>query len=435
MTPIEAEEFFGAKYFYRQRIYRLAEAKKITEFKLRGQACYLGQHIISAFIQELHARIKTRFPEIDSSSLEIFYDAVSGKRIVIDGLYGKSVAVNTETETQDDLLSKIQHVIEWFASKPAEIEVIENDVPVNSRPNAELTVYDKQGKEDQILPEEILWLKIDSDNLEGVVVKSQILISLSSVAQFIGVRSDHFVKWLSGTTFAQSVLSTHPKKLNAPQIKGAWKRSILTGLTPFLPFEQLPELIVSFKQSNRTPAYPEKAQLLYELSKSTLESVGLAISGNKAKAAAELAKVGQELGLSAADQIIAVFKQYETREFQIRTNREFSSKVKQVGHNYAATIGSMTLGITGRWPEQWKAYGVSRSLPKKLTGSSREVMRQLSPEDGVGMTFGERHYIKDPDVEEAIKTGKQGKEFYERLKNVGLLDQEDTTVSKSQLKE
>ena len=49
-------------------------------------------------------------------------------------------------------------------------------------------------------------------------------------------------------------------------------------------------------------------------------------------------------------------------------------------------------------------------------------MRQVSPGDGVGMVFGEKHYIKEPKVNEAIKTGKQGKSFYERLKKVGLLE-------------
>lgn len=49
-------------------------------------------------------------------------------------------------------------------------------------------------------------------------------------------------------------------------------------------------------------------------------------------------------------------------------------------------------------------------------------MRTLHPEDSVCMTFGEKHYIKDPNVREAVKTGKQGKEFYLRLKHVGLLD-------------
>ena len=42
--------------------------------------------------------------------------------------------------------------------------------------------------------------------------------------------------------------------------------------------------------------------------------------------------------------------------------------------------------------------------------------------DGAGMTFGEKHFIKDPNIEEAVSTGKQGKGFYERLKKVGLLD-------------
>lgn len=64
------------------------------------------------------------------------------------------------------------------------------------------------------------------------------------------------------------------------------------------------------------------------------------------------------------------------------------------------TIARLTFGIMGKFPSQ----------------------RKFSMSDGVGMTFGEKHFTKEPRVSEAVKTGRQGKAFYERLKKVGLLE-------------
>lgn len=423
LTPIEAEDLLGKKYFYRQKIYRLAEKGKMPSFKLRGQTCYLGTHIISAMIKDLELRIATKFPEIDTQSIRIFYDTVRGKRIVIDGLFGKGLTINTEEETEEDAIAKIAHIVEWMKSEPVEVEITE--------PEEAKAVYEIEEKEElkeenqsltKVLPEEIQWVKVDTGIIEGVEIKSLILISMPSVAQFVGIRSDELSEWLSKTTFSNFVLSAHPKHLHGTEISVPWKKGVIKGYTSLMPFELLPEIIVAFRQSGRSIEYPEKAEMLYEIAKSTLEAVGLAISGKKDRAAEELARVGKGLGLTVADQIIGIFKQYESRDYQIQTNREFNSKVKAVGADYAITTGTLTLGITGRYPSQWKALGTSKHLPAKLRETSREVMRQIAPSDGVGMTFGERHYIKDPNINEAIQTGRQGKDFYNRLKKVGLLD-------------
>jgi len=242
------------------------------------------------------------------------------------------------------------------------------------------------------------------------------------VAKFIGIRTDNFVKWLGKSTFLNSVLSCHYKYILGTPNGVPWEKGLVTGLTPFIPFEVLPEIIVSFRQSGLTAGFPEKVELLYELSQTTLKAVGLAISGNKAKASEELALVGKGLGLNVADQIIGIFKQYETRDYQVLTNKEFNSKVKHQGLNYGVVTGTLTLGITNKTVDDWKNLGKQYKLPAKLRTTSREVMRQLAPSDGVGMVFGEKHYIKEPKIREAVKTGKQGKSFYERLKKVGLLD-------------
>lgn len=420
LTPKEAEEKFGKKYFYRQRIYRLASNGKIMGFEFRGQTCHLAKHILQAFLKDLELRIQNRFPELDASSLQVFYDTTKSKRIVVDGLFGKGVSVNTDEETEEDLLNKIGHVVEWLGSNSEEIEK-NND----EHERAAMVVSDKSKDEyglAEVLPEEITWVRLDTGLIEGVEVKSYILISLPSVARFMGIRPDQFIEWVSQRTFGEFILSAHYKHLQGTEISVPWKKGIVRGYVPLVPFELLPEMIVAFKQSGRGIQYPEKAQLLYEIAKKTLEAVGLAISGGRDKAAQELVRVGKGLGLTEAEQIIAIFKQYETREYQVQTTKEFQSKIKRLKLDYKVTIGSLTFGITGRYVSQWKILGDRHNLPKKITDSSREVMRKLSPEDSVGMTFGESHFIKDPKLMEAIETGKKGKEFYSRLKKVGLLE-------------
>lgn len=272
------------------------------------------------------------------------------------------------------------------------------------------------------LPEEIRWVRTDETTILDIEVKSSILISLPSIAGFIGVRTDNFVKWLDKSTFSTRILSCHYKHIESTPNEVPWRKGLISGLTAFIPFELLPEIIVAIRQSDFAPEFPEKVQMLYELSQTTLKAVGLAMSGDKEKASQELALVGKGLGLNIADQIIGIFKQYETRDYQVLTNKEFNSKVKAQGLDYATVTGTLTFGVTQRTVANWKALGKQKKLPSKLRTTGREVMRQVSPGDGVGMVFGEKHYIKEPKVNEAIKTGKQGKSFYERLKKVGLLE-------------
>src|SRR3989338_7892680 len=108
LTALEIEEGFGRKYFYRQRIYRLVEKGKIPAFNHKGQSCFIPSHVLKAFLKDLELRIASKFPEVDRSKLQIFYDTVRGKRVIIDGLYGKSLWVNTEEETEEDLIKKIE---------------------------------------------------------------------------------------------------------------------------------------------------------------------------------------------------------------------------------------------------------------------------------------------------------------------------------------
>lgn len=430
MTAQEIEEALGSKYFYRQRIYRMAEAGKITAFERKSAATtvFLGNLVLKAFLQELTDKIKLRFPEIDVTKLSIFYDPYDKRRVIVDGLFGKGIYADADKETEEDLLKKIASIVEWIqadSTSIADIQTSESDPPQVIEVK-EVEVVDSDESSPAVLPEEISWVRVSDEVIEGVSIKSGILVSLPSVAQFVGMRSDELTDWVWQTTFSEHILSAHYRQIQTPPKSGVWEKGAKSGKTPYMPFELVPELLVSFKQGGRAVSYPQKAELLYNIAKSTLETVGLAVSGNRDRASQELASIGKKLGLTVADQIIGIFKQYEDRDFQISSTKEFNSHVKKNGQDYAIITGQLTLGITERSAAQWKAYGASRNLPKSLLTSGREVMRQLSPGDSVGMAFGEQHYIKQPRADEAIKTGRQGKEFYQRLKSVGLLDTKST---------
>lgn len=428
MTAVEAEDELGKKYFYRQKTYRYHEAKRLHAFDYHGRQCFLPNKLIQPYIEDLKTKLNRQFPELTYS--EVFYDDLT-RRIVVDGIFGRYIAAQTDKENEEDLLKKIAALKEWFldqgelpVDKPA---VKENAVspPVENQQPVEKSVTSTFNGEpiSPDLPDGITFVRIDTPDVQGVAVKSMVLISLPSVAKFIGIETDAVSEWINSTTFLNYVLSVHHKQIHSPEISGLWKKGIHKTLTPFLPLEVIPEFLVAFKQSGRTPSYPGRAEQLYQLAKGTLEAVGLSLAGDKALAAKELAKVSEGLGISAADQVIEIFKRYESRPFQIDTNKSFRSKVLKEGKDIKFITGEITLGVTGRWPSQWLADGTKRNLPSKQRGSGREVMRTISPADSVGVTFSESHYLKDStNMAEAIKTGKQGKDFYSRLKDVGLLD-------------
>lgn len=423
LTPTEVEAEFGKKYFYRQRIYRLEKSQKLVAFNFRGQTCFMGHKVLDVCLKDLRAKLMLAFPHIQWDEAKIFYDNITGKRIIVDGLFGKSVVINTDQETEEDLIAKISHISEWLLaeSSPVDDLVPPASIEAASATKKEVTVSPSP-KGNLVLPEEIMWVQLTVNELEGVEVKSMVLVSLSSVANFIGIATDKLTDWVQRSTFRDHLLSIHPKKINGPGKPGPWERGPVRGNSTFLPFELLPELVVASKQSNLKHKYPAKADMLYNLARTTLEAVGLAVAGNKEEAAKQLAHVGQGLGLDVADQIIGIFKQYESRDYQVQTTKEFYSKVNRIGQDFAQVSGKLTFGITQESTSSWKAKGTANRLPARISNSSREVMRELSPANGVGMTFGEKDFTINTDLEQAISTGKQGKDFYSRLKRVGLLD-------------
>lgn len=421
MTAVEAEDELGGKYFYRQRTYRFQKAKKLKAFDFRGQQCFLPHMLIGAYIDDLRAKILSKAPEFNDAN--IFYDEET-RRMVIDGIFGRYVAVQTDNENEEDLVNKLLNIREWVMSEQADgLDMIDVAEPTTIDTPEETPSVIAEGTTQETFPSEIKFIQINANEVAGVALKSNTLLSLPSIARFIGIKPTHFTEWLQKTSFTDYVVSVHNSKIDKPDISGLLKRGFVPASTPLLPLELVPELLVTFRQSNRKVDYPARAEQLYLLAKSTLEAVGLAISGNHDKAAEELAKVGQDLGIGAADQVIAIFKRYESRPFQISENKKFRGKVSTVGDDIKVVTGQITMGVTGRLPGAWKALGAAKKLPAKARTSGREVMRNISPADSVGVTFSESHYIKDhTNMDEVIKTGNQGKEFYNRLKAYGLLD-------------
>jgi len=424
MTAVDAEVELGSKYFYRQRTYRYQKSGKLKSFSFRGQQCFLPHKILEVYINELKSKILSTVPELKDAN--VFYDE-NTKRMVVDGIGGKYIEVKTDLETEEDLITKLHAVREWLiaadqTSTQHTEEVVDVADALEGVDNP-VTTTETTPSITGAFPKEIKFIRIQAPQVEGVEVKSFILFSLPSVANFIGVETSQFSEWVQRTTIAEFVVSAHPRQIHGPGISGPFKKGFSKGLTPLVPFELIPEMLVAFRQSNVGVNYPARAEQLYMMAKSTLEALGLAISGNEGKAAAELAKVSEGLGISAADQVIEIFKRYESRPFQIKEHRRFSSKVKSVGQDYSTVTGEITFGVTGSLPGAWKARGEYLRLPSKHRTSGREVMRTISPADSVGVTFSESHYIKNStDIDEVVKTGKQGRAFYKRLKDVGLLD-------------
>ncbi|MDB5178193.1 MAG: hypothetical protein JWN01_136 [Patescibacteria group bacterium] len=412
LTAPEIEDRLGSKYFYRQKIYRLAEAGRVRKYAFRDQTCFLTSDIVKAFLEDLEQAIHSQHPDIDMSMVQVMYEPVT-RRIVVDGLFGKGISADTSRETQEDTLRKIATIKEW------EADSVVGAVSTQSDQGAVTPSLDVSGS----LPEELMYIKVETGVVEGVEVKSFILISLPSLAQFIGVRTDNFSRWIAGSTFSGFILSANVRHLNGPQHSGPWKKGLEQGYVPLLPMELIPEVLIAVKQANFKPQFPQKAEVLYELAKTALEAVGLGISGNKQQAAEALAKVGEGLGLQEADQIIALLRQYANRDFQVQTHKGFVHKVRSTGGDYLITTGTITVGVTGKNAATWMKIGQKEGLKSRERQSAREVMRHVAPADSVGMTFAEGHYTKNPDTTEAIKTGRQGKSFYRRLKEVGLLEE------------
>jgi hypothetical protein len=307
LSATELEASLGPKYFYRQKIYRLAEARRIQKYIFREQACFMISEVVKAFLEDLERALTLQHPDIELSKIEILYDPDS-RRVIVDGLFEKGIAADAVKETQEDLLSKIAHVKEWTSG----VTYSGDDATATAVTAQAQEVTQDEALIPTTLPTELAWVKLDIGEVQGVEVKSLILISLPSLAQFVGLRTDSFSRWVASSTFGDSVLSAHYRHFEAmedgrepvaqlTQDGGSWRKGFAPGYVSMLPLESVPELLVAVRQSQFKPKFPQKAEMLYQVARSALEAVGLAIGGDKARAADELARVGQGLGLNEAD--------------------------------------------------------------------------------------------------------------------------------------
>lgn len=110
-TAQELEELLGKKYFYRQSTYRLAEENKISSYQINGVSYFSSEEIVMIALNRLSQRIVYRYPWLHSFPIRVKYDEKESKSIVVYGLpKDKKIRVNTETETEEDLLNKIQNI-------------------------------------------------------------------------------------------------------------------------------------------------------------------------------------------------------------------------------------------------------------------------------------------------------------------------------------
>lgn len=108
-TAQELENLLGSKYFYRQSIYRIAEDGRISSYLVNDSLYFSSEELILAVLNRLAYRIQTRFPWLNSSFLRVSFDEDKDKVIKVYGFADKSIiTANTENETEEDLLKKIE---------------------------------------------------------------------------------------------------------------------------------------------------------------------------------------------------------------------------------------------------------------------------------------------------------------------------------------
>lgn len=121
-TAQEVEELLGKKYFYRQGIYRLAEDGKINSYQVDGVLYFSRDELILAALNKLVERIRYRYPWLHRFPLKV--KTSENKELMVYGFPdGREITADTESETEEDLLNKIESLREEVTKIP--------DLPVN----------------------------------------------------------------------------------------------------------------------------------------------------------------------------------------------------------------------------------------------------------------------------------------------------------------
>lgn len=132
-TAQELENILGKTYFYRQRIYRMAEDGKVSPYQVNGKLYFSSEELIKASLNRLANRIRLRFSKL-ASFLRINFDETKSKKITVYGFPDKSVVIaDTENETEEELLQKVENKRREVKSM-ADIPVDPHDHGHNSPP-------------------------------------------------------------------------------------------------------------------------------------------------------------------------------------------------------------------------------------------------------------------------------------------------------------
>lgn len=108
-TAQDLEKLLGKTYFYRQRIYRMAEDGKIPSYDVGGKFYFSKEEVVLAALNRLANRIRLRFSKL-ASFLRISFDENKNKVISVYGFLDKTiVTADTENETEEELLRKVEN--------------------------------------------------------------------------------------------------------------------------------------------------------------------------------------------------------------------------------------------------------------------------------------------------------------------------------------
>ncbi|MDP2671782.1 MAG: helix-turn-helix domain-containing protein [bacterium] len=120
-TAQELEELLGKKYFYRQGIYRLAEDGKINSYQVSGVLYFSRAELTLAALNKLVERIRYRYPWVTRFPLKV--RDTDSKEIIVYGFPdGREIAADTESETEEDLLNKLE-ILREEVTRMADIPV------------------------------------------------------------------------------------------------------------------------------------------------------------------------------------------------------------------------------------------------------------------------------------------------------------------------
>lgn len=128
-TAQELENILGKTYFYRQGLYRMAEDGKISSYFVDGKLYLSSEEVIEFVLKRLTNRIRLRSSRL-ASFLRVKFDEAEGKIITVYGFPdGSIVTVDTENETEEQLLRKIEDKRKEVKNMPDMPVGPQHDVP------------------------------------------------------------------------------------------------------------------------------------------------------------------------------------------------------------------------------------------------------------------------------------------------------------------